>query len=33
MQAKDCKANLKMLSREREKLLDLVNFVRISAYV
>ena len=29
MQAKDCKAALKVFSREREELLDLVNFVRI----
>ena len=33
MQAKDCKATLKVLSRKREKLLDLVNSVRISANV
>ena len=33
MQAKDCKVTLKVLSREREELLDLVNFVKISANV
>ena len=33
MQVKDCEATLKMFSREREKLLDLVDFISISASV
>lgn len=33
MQAKDCKVTLKVLSLEREELLDLVNFVKVCANV